>query len=112
MSILEWISRRFDRWLPVRRVVIVNDHVLPKDMPIRSVVVAQPDGEDWFVGMRCPCGCGTSIELSLLPDIRPRWRLEIDTRGRPTLKPSVWLQKGCRSHFWICGGHIDWCQPS
>jgi hypothetical protein len=71
--------------------------------------VARED-DDWSVGMRCPCGCGQRLELMLLKQVKPRWDLTIDRKGRPTLCPSVWLRTGCRSHFWVRAGKIIWCE--
>nr|WP_291162796.1 DUF6527 family protein [Hyphomicrobium sp.] len=59
--------------------------------------------------MRCPCGCGATIELMILPGANPRWSIQVDEVGRPTLQPSVWRQTGCRSHFWVRRGRIQWC---
>ncbi|WP_318030080.1 DUF6527 family protein [Rhizobium ruizarguesonis] len=61
------------------------------------------------VGMRCPCGCGDTIELLVAAETKPRWDVTIDEVRRPTLHPSVWRQKGCRSHFWIRRGRVHWC---
>lgn len=72
-------------------------------------MLAREDGEDWCVGMRCPCGCGYVIELLVVAEARPRWDVKVDANGLPTLTPSVWLQKGCRSHFWIREGRTIWC---
>lgn len=82
---------------------------LPARLPRRDLVVARDDGEDWSVGMRCPCGCGDTIELMLVAEAKPRWWLTFDRRGRPSLSPSVWRRTGCRSHFWVRGGRVDWC---
>jgi hypothetical protein len=35
----------------------------------------------WAAALSCPCGCSARIELSLLTDDRPRWRVRIDRRG-------------------------------
>ncbi|WP_315838659.1 DUF6527 family protein [Bradyrhizobium prioriisuperbiae] len=59
--------------------------------------------------MRCPCGCGETIELLVIQEAEPRWDLLVDGSGRPTLKPSVWIQHGCRSHFWLRCGRVEWC---
>ncbi|WP_245270056.1 DUF6527 family protein [Nitrobacter hamburgensis] len=60
--------------------------------------------------MKCPCGCGRRIELLLLAEARPRWSLTIDSRRRPTLVPSIWLEGECRSHFWVKQGRIVWAE--
>jgi hypothetical protein len=82
---------------------------LPKRLPGRNLVLARDGDEDWCVGMRCPCGCGETIELLLIREAKPRWDLLVDPSGRPSLKPSVWLQTGCRSHFWLRRGRVEWC---
>ena len=60
--------------------------------------------------MRCPCGCGETIELLVLDGAKPRWDVLIDKKNLPTLHPSVWRQTGCRSHFWVRKGRINWCE--
>jgi hypothetical protein len=57
----------------------------------------------------CPCGCGEVIELNLLEQARPRWSVQEHPDRTITLAPSVWRQKGCRSHFHLRRGRIDWC---
>ncbi|MDX8494192.1 DUF6527 family protein [Mesorhizobium sp. VK22B] len=59
--------------------------------------------------MICPCGCGRRLELMLLKGVKPRWDLDVDQHDFPTLYPSVWVADGCRSHFFLRSGRIDWC---
>ena len=97
------------RFGPRRRLRIIEGDSLPSRMPRRDLVLARDDGEDWCVGMRCPCGCGHVIELLVVTEAKPRWDVRVEANGTPTLTPSVWLQKGCRSHFWVRGGRVHWC---
>ena len=83
---------------------------LPDALPAHTLVVACEGNELWSAGMICPCGCGRRIELMLLPAVKPRWELRVDSRGLPTLWPSVWASSGCRSHFWLRRGEIEWCR--
>lgn len=102
--------RRLIAWLsPRRRVCVFPGDSLPSALPQRDLALARDDGEDWSVGMNCPCGCGQRLELMLLPTVKPRWSIKMDDAHRPTLHPSVWLQTGCRSHFWLRGGKVFWC---
>lgn len=103
------IQRAIDCYRPARKVVRVEDDSLPPNLPARDLVLCQEGDEKWCVGMRCPCGCGKVIELLLLQNTQPRWDLIIDRQGRPSLFPSVWVQTGCRSHFWIRNGRVVWC---
>jgi hypothetical protein len=68
------------------------------------------EGNPWAAAMLCPCGCGETIHLSLLQNDSPSWRLRLDRGGLPTLAPSVWRTKGCRSHFFLRQGNIVWCK--
>ena len=64
----------------------------------------------WFVALRCPCGCGALVQISLLPDAVPRWRLTEHPDGSISLEPSVWRRVGCRSHFFLRRGSVEWCR--
>lgn len=109
MNIARWITRRWQTYGPARRLKVLDGDALPLKMPRRDLVLTRDDGDDWSVGMRCPCGCGDTIELMILDEARPRWDIEVDSKRRPTLRPSVWRQTGCRSHFWVRRGQIIWC---
>jgi hypothetical protein len=113
MTVTARISRWWrDTWArlgPPRRLRVIESDSLPSRMPKRDFVLARDDGEDWCVGMRCPCGCGHVIELLVVAEAKPRWDLIVDAKGRPTISPSIWLRNGCRSHFWIREGRVYWC---
>ncbi|RWX40282.1 hypothetical protein EHH54_13175 [Rhizobium leguminosarum] len=110
MKIMFWFRRIWDRYGPARRIEIFEGDTLPATLPARDLVLMRDDGEDWSVGMRCPCGCGDTIELMVLENAQPRWDVAVDEVGRPTLHPSIWRNAGCQSHFWISRGRIHWCR--
>lgn len=97
----EWASRP-------RKVLRVEGDAFPAEMPPRDLVLLYEGGEAWSIGMVCPCGCRQLIELPLIPEASPHWRLEIDDVKLPTLAPSVWLRTGCRSHFFVRKGKVLW----
>lgn len=107
--IVRWFRRLWDDYGPARKLLVIEGDALPAQMPRRNLVLTRDDGEDWSVGMLCPCGCGDTIELMVLPSAKPRWSVQVDEAGTPTLQPSVWRQNGCRSHFWVRRGRIHWC---
>lgn len=109
MTVLRWLRRTWEKLGPARRLQIIQGDSLPAVLPHRDLVLARDSGEDWCVGMRCPCGCGHTIELLVIPEARPRWDITVNAQGQPTLSPSVWLQKGCCSHFWVRNGRVVWC---
>ena len=100
-----------DKFL-ARSTLIVNGDSLPKKMPIRTIVVAIESDETWCVGLKCPCGCGYIIELPIIEEAKPRWDISLNSKGKITLHPSVFLKRGCKSHFWIKSGRIIWCKVS
>ncbi len=61
----------------------------------------------WAI-MKCPCGCGDILSLSLMKTYSPNWIAKIDSKDRVTLSPSVWKNDGCCSHFFIKKGKIIW----
>src|SRR5271156_4058247 len=109
MSITRWIRNLRAHLGPRRHLQIIDGDSLPSHLPRRDLVLARDADEDWCVGMRCPCGCGRTIELLVIPEAKPRWDVTVDGKGCPTLSPSVWLQKGCQSHFWLRDGRVQWC---
>lgn len=89
-----------------------------RDVPVREhlspdivAVVGDPHAPKW-ANFLCPCGCGAPLLLSLNPQRRPRWTVTQTWSARPTIKPSIRRPDGCRSHFWIRAGKVDWCKDT
>jgi hypothetical protein len=102
LGFLQRLLRR-ERPLQVRRV-----EELPDLLDRRHLYVAGEGLHLWFAAFLCPCGCGATVQLSLMLEGRPRWQLSEHPDGTATLTPSVWRTKGCRSHFWVRRGRIEW----
>ena len=98
----------YERWRTPFRLQVVDGDSLPPVVPVGALVLARDGNEDWCVGMKCPCGCGRTIELLLIPEAKPRWSLSLDAAGLPSLSPSVFLRDGCRAHVWLRGGRVTW----
>ena len=101
-----WLRSWFVRKPKPRRTVYLEE--LPDVLDARAVYVLGQGKHRWFAAMACPCGCGATVEVSLLADARPRWRLVEHRDGTVSLEPSVWRQIGCRSHFFLRRGLIQW----
>jgi len=116
MTLWTSIKRLFEwafGWLRPRpseppRFRFVHTDELPESVDPLTVVAVGEGGHLWYAVLTCPCGCGETIQLSLLTDERPRWRLT-EHAGVPTLSPSVWRHRGCRSHFILRDGLVTWC---
>lgn len=110
MKMPRWFRRLWGKYGPARRLQIIQADTLPSNLPTRDLVLTRDDGDNWSVGMRCPCGCGDTIELMVLREARPRWDISVDIARHPSLHPSVWRKSGCGSHFWVRKGRILWCE--
>src|SRR5579863_4571822 len=96
-----WRRRRLDR---VARVESMND--LPNRLK-ESVYIVGKFKPKWVV-LACPCGCGDRIDVNLMENRQPFWRLSMED-GQVTLHPSLWMPKEkCGSHFWIRKNRIEW----
>jgi len=96
---LERWSRRYETKIVARLPSLLVDHVL---------YIVEEDGYREQAAMLCPCGCGKTLHMNLLPDERPCWRIIEHNDGTTSLRPSVWRKKDCRSHFWFSQGRIIW----
>jgi hypothetical protein len=102
-----WITSWFSRRPEPRRTIRLEE--LPERLDARAVYVLGEGPHKWFVAMVCPCGCQETVQVSLLLDARPRWHLTEHPNGTISLEPSVWRKVGCRSHFFLRCGLIQWC---
>jgi hypothetical protein len=100
-----WDQRRRRRAL-LYRCQIVED--LPERYANEVVYLAGERANWWAAAMKCPCGCGDVIELNLLRAAKPCWIATIEADSTVSLTPSVWRQRGCRSHFVMRFGRIRW----
>lgn len=89
------------------RCIRVED--FPATLESATVYLAGEGTNLWGAAMICPCGCAEVIELNLLKQVRPCWSAEEHADGTVSLVPSVWRQKGCKSHFFLRRGGIEWC---
>ena len=90
---------------PLRVVRVEED---PDELE-RDKIYAVGEGPHlWHISMLCPCGCDVRISLNALADDSPQWSLE-EREGVPSIEPSIWRRTGCRSHFFVRAGHIEWC---
>lgn len=97
----------FDGWLGRYAIVVVDD--LPEDLLAHKLYAVGESGHYWLAALRCPCGCGDTIQLPMIEGQRPRWTLTHKSMRRPSLSPSVDRTVGCRAHFWLRQGVVRWC---
>jgi hypothetical protein len=91
---------------------LVSEQPAPESVaPGVVYIVGSPDYQKWAV-FRCPDHESEIIQLSLMPNRRPRWTVQADFFGRPTIHPSVRRTDGSLAHFWVRAGRIEWCADS
>lgn len=101
-----WVKGLFRRGPTPLATIRVEEP--PEVLRPRTVYLLGEEGHIWSVAMLCPCGCGEQIHLSAVGG-RPRWSVEVEGDGSVTLSPSVWRKAGCRSHFFLRRGVVQWC---
>lgn len=102
--------QRVHDWLvPPYSTIIVQD-ALPKTLKRKVLYIVQEDGFEEQAAIVCPCGCKSTLQMNLLTDERPCWRVARHDDGTASLHPSVWRKKDCKSHFWFRRGRVVWCR--
>jgi Family of unknown function (DUF6527) len=106
-KIIAWI---YFQYLRIFDTTYTIEHVEdPVERPKNKYLyVIGTELEPWQVEFLCPCGCSDKIVLPVNNETSPRWNIEIK-EGIPTLSPSVFRSKGCRSHFFMRRGRVEWC---
>lgn len=105
---VSWLRKVWQRLGPRRKVVVCASESPLNKIGSRNLYLMRDGGEDWSVSFLCPCGCRDRIELLLIQEATPHWRINIAGAAAPTLYPSVYKKSGCKSHFWIQKGHVLW----
>lgn len=108
-DIWDVVASLFGFGVPVFRTVYTDD--LPEFTDKRTLYVVGENDDYWCITFECPCGCGETIQISLLAG-KPRWHFKKHWNGLITVSPSVWRTKGCRSHFFIRRNRVVWCPTS
>lgn len=105
----KWIRKQYHfATSPKFRFEMVAD--LPVQIPEWKIFIMADGIYLDSLAFKCPCGCNTTIFLNLLSDAKPRWKYRITKKGNISISPSVWRKVGCKSHFFIREGRIDWCK--
>jgi hypothetical protein len=91
--------------VPLRTIVVGE---MPEPVKHTALYIYSSNGYWWGAALACPCGCGSLIELNLLPEGNPSWKVTSHLDTSISLHPSVWRNLGCGSHFWVNQGLIRW----
>ena len=80
------------------------------ETPIDSILYIEgniKENDYWYALLKCPCSCGDIIMLNLMTDTKPCWKVSVKNK-KPSVYPSIWRTKNCKSHFWLKEGNIVW----
>src|SRR5216683_150808 len=102
------VQRTVLPWVHTGRIKSVRVQELPASVSLRKLYLLG-DYQPWAAALVCPCGCREMIHLSLLPHDAPTWQVSHDSNGLPSVVPSIWQTKNCKSHFLLRRGSIVWC---
>lgn len=97
---------------PELLVCTVPDHPAPESIEPGVIYVVGGRGYRKWACFRCPADTDEIVQLSLMPNRRPRWQVSVDLLGRPSLHPSVRQLDGSYAHFWVKRGRVVWCPDS
>jgi hypothetical protein len=108
MGLLRFLADLKQRlWDPgALHLIRVDD--MPDEIDTRLVYLVGDRSDPWCAVMTCPCGCGARIDLSLVKQDSPHWRLSTHWNRSVSVHPSIWRIRGCRSHFFLRRGRIHW----
>lgn len=111
---MKWLAYLWERvwnWLAPKPPLLCTVRIeeLPEVLEARTIYLVGEKGYLWFAAFGCPCSCGETVFLNLLPEQRPCWKIENHADGTVSLAPSIWGLRNCRSHFFIRRSRIDWC---
>ena len=124
-TFLDWLGltseeTEFETWIarqPVPAIIFPEITDVASPPPNDAVQpgifyrVMRIDRPKWALFL-CPCGCDTVITLSLQTAHRPHWTVRASKDQRASMRPSVWRDTGCLSHFWIVDGRVYWCSDT
>jgi hypothetical protein len=105
-NILKYMRRAFSKKTPKYGYRMVAE--LPDELSPESIYLQTHLDQPWQAVMVCPCGCGEHIHLNLVRKYRPAWSYKLEKKTI-TLSPSINRTAGCRSHFFVRSGRIEWC---
>ncbi|HBC31162.1 hypothetical protein KCV26_11440 [Petrimonas sulfuriphila] len=98
-----WLYKQFQY-----KIEIIPDNPNPDSLKENIVYVVGNKNYSKWGYMKCPCGCGDLIMLSLNKDSFPSWTIKQDKLGRATISPSINRLDGCKSHYFIRKGKLIW----
>jgi len=102
-----WFLEVFAKLRGLYTVEITEEE--PNRVISKKVYLIGEENSIWYALFNCPCGCNEKIYTKFIEGSKPRWSYELHDDKTISLFPSIWRNKGCKSHFFIERGRVDWC---
>ncbi len=93
-------------------IKVFNENDVPSTIPRGLVFIVGSKGQEELAVLSCPCGCGDRLRLNLIKASKPNWSWLIDIDKTVTFCPSINRLTGCKSHFFLTEGRVQWCGRS
>jgi hypothetical protein len=88
-------------------VTVASRGDVPSQLGRTIYVVRRFNSDRWLI-LACPCGCGGRIEVNLMKNYYPHWRLRRH-KDSVSLWPSLWVSnQRCGSHFRLVDNRVLW----
>ena len=113
MTIFKKLFEKLAVFFPWFKTSAVIKNVFVEEFPSdykKNILYLVGEGDPWYAVMLCPCGCDEVIRLCLQEDVTPSWRLKFNSNDLVSLSPSIWRTCGCKSHFFLTRGKVEWCK--
>jgi hypothetical protein len=78
------------------------------DITAKTIFIVGTKKNPKWAMMKCPCGCGDSINICLMKGHYLNWKIGFDKLKRISFSPSIRKLDNCKSHFFIIKGSINW----
>ena len=119
IQIVRWLGRLWRSWMGAEPTAAESElekppytfgyaEELPEKILSDQIYIIQDGLIPELLAFKCPCGCGVTIFLNLLPDTRPLWTYVISNETSISISPSIWRTTGCKSHFFVNDNAIKW----
>ncbi len=104
-TIVSWLTSLFTKE-KLYKAKFVDE--MPKTFVPHTVYVLGNTKNQYLATILCPCGCKESLNMNLTPTAKPRWKLKFSNDKTVSFHPSLWKKSGCKSHFFLRDGKINW----
>lgn len=107
------VTEKNDTTVPSKKLYrkhfsLLNVEEIPEDIKENELYHVGEGEYKWLLVFKCPCGCREVVQLNLLKEASPSWRVKIHEDGDVSVYPSISRHIKCKSHFNITKNSVRW----